>query len=51
MEDSENAISNDLETPYFQKFSLAANHGGALWRGSPKTKSHACFSPKLATMG
>jgi hypothetical protein len=30
-EDSENAISNNLETTYFQHFPLCANHGGASW--------------------
>jgi hypothetical protein len=44
-EDSENAISNDLETPYFQNFPLGANHGGA--RGPPKARSHRCFFSKV----
>ena len=32
-EDSENAISNDLETRNFQK--IGANHGSALWEWGP----------------
>ena len=30
-EDSENAISDDLETQNFKIFPLSANHGGASW--------------------
>jgi hypothetical protein len=47
-EDSENAISNDLETPYFPNFSLGANHGGASW-APPKRYLTDVFFPKLAT--
>ena len=43
MEDSENAISNDLQTPYFQHFS--AQHQ-LRWR-LPKAKSHVRMFSKV----
>jgi hypothetical protein len=44
-EDSENAISNDLETPYFQNFPLGGNHGGASW--APQSEISQMFFSKV----
>ena len=40
-----NAISNDLETSYFQIFPLSANYGGALW--APQQNLSDVFFPNV----
>jgi hypothetical protein len=51
IEDSENAISNDLETPYFQKFSARRQPWWRLVAWVPQNKISRMFFAKVGNYG